>query len=241
MRLLPPHGVLVDLQLLSALDRAAALSWRCSNWHGGTGPTPLVTGTDSRTSLGANDEPWGARHYYSFVNPRIVEQYGVNEGTTEDVLSMQELPFGTSSGPYTLERRDATGTRVERWPDYHKHTPADDKFHDKRSRQALQKAFDYEGFIAALRPFGGTYQGPISNLLSHFALSQDEIRSYYRHDPAEARALWAAADFEYPVDNIKVFMSTGNALQQQIAEFMAQSLAESLGLPTEVEAVDVNT
>ena len=259
-----------------------------------------------------------ARHYYSFVNPRIVEEQGVvegtitlDDGTSKDILGIQALPLGSGSGPYTLTRRDSIGTRMERWPDYHKHTPADDgfvedgpyidawetriipdvaaaksaflsgdldvfndvdplelgdfegqdhlsilefpaggfalcgmdggKFHDKRSRQALQKAFDYEGFIAALRPFGGTYQGPISNLLSHFALSQDEIRSYYRHDPAEARALWAAADFEYPVDNIKVFMSTGNALQQQIAEFMAQSLAESLGLPTEVEAVDVNT
>ena len=259
-----------------------------------------------------------ARHYYSFINKRLVEEMGNVEGTidladggSKDVRSLQQLPDGSGSGPYKLARRDAIGTRVERWADYHKHSPADDgfvedgpyidawetriipetaaaksaflsgdldvyadvdplelpdfegqdhlsilefpaggyahvgmdggKFHDKRSRQALQKAFDYEGFIAALRPFGGTYQGPVANSLPHFALSQEEIRSYYYYDPAEARALWEAADFEYPVDHITVFMATGNALQQQIGEFMAQSLGEALGIPTDVEAVDNNT
>ena len=259
-----------------------------------------------------------ARHYYSFLNPRMVEEQGVLEGTIElpdgsskDIYSVQALPHGSGSGPFTMTRRDAIGTRLERWPDYHKHTPADDgfvedgpyidawetriipdsaaaksafiageldvyadiaplelgdfegqdhlsviefpaggyanlgmdggKFHDKRSRQALQKAFDYEGFIAALRPFGGTYQGPVANSLPAYALSQEELQSYYRYDPAEARALWAAADFLHPVDSIKVFMGAGNALQQQIGEFAAQTLGEALGIDTEVEAVDSNT
>ena len=259
-----------------------------------------------------------ARHYYSFVNLRMVDEQGALEGTIElgdgsskDIYSIQGLPHGSGSGPYTLARRDAIGTRVERWPDYHKHTPADDgfvedgpyidawetriipdrtaaksafivgeldvyadidplelgdfegsdvasaiefpaggaalcgmdggKFHDKRSRQALQKAFDYEGFIAALRPFGGTYQGPVANALPQYALSQEEIQSYYHHDPAEARKLWEAADFLHPVDSIKVFMAASVPLQQQIGEFIAQSVGESLGIDTEVEAVDTNT
>ena len=202
--------------------------------------TDELTVTENWARPNADAPVYRARHYYSFLNPRIVEEFGKFEGsyehadgTIEDIASVQELPPGSGSGPYTMTKRDATGTRVERWPDYHKHTPADDgfvedgpyidawetriipdqvaakaaflagdldifaavdplelpefegqddisvvevpaggrasqgmdggKFHDKRSRQALQKAFDYEGFIAAIRPNGGKLAGPISD------------------------------------------------------------------------------
>ena len=248
-----------------------------------------------------------SRHYYSFINPRMVDAFGAVEGAieradgaTEDVLSLQELPFGAGSGPYTLARRGATGTRMERWPDYHRHVPADDgfvedgpyidawetrifsgrvdakaaflageldvyswiepdelrdfegldhiavteipnggytfmgmdggKFHDKRARQALQKAFDYEGFIEAMRPLGGRYAAPISDLLPHFQrLSQQELREWYRHDPAEARALWEAADFAVPVDELRIYV---NSRQWPVAEFVARSLGETFGIET---------
>ena len=277
-----------------------------------------LTVTESWKQPNADGAIFRSRHYYSFLNPRIVESEGTVEGTLEnedgtsrEVLGVQNLPFGSGSGPYTLTQRNATTVRLERWADYHKHTPADDgfvedgpyidvretriipdaaarkaaflageldvyddvdplelpdfegndnvnilelpaggyahvgmdggKFHDKRSRQALQKAFDYEGFIAALRPFGGNYQGPVSNLIPQYALSQEEIKSYYYYDPAEARALWAAADFEYPVDHITVFMGAGNPLQLEIGQFVAQSIGDSLGIETDTEAVDVTT
>ncbi|MYK26784.1 MAG: hypothetical protein F4052_07530, partial [Dehalococcoidia bacterium] len=116
------------------------------------------------------------------------------------------------------------------------------KFHDKRSRQALQKAFDYEGFIAAIRPLGGAYAAPISDLLAAYQkLGQEDLKQWLRYDPQEARALWAAADFEVPVDKIKVFQSTGDPLMHEISDFMAQTLAKALDIETEVEAVDVNT
>ena len=282
-------------------------------------PTDELTVTEHWARPNADAPVYRARHYYSFVNPRMVEEFGKFEGsyehadgTVEDVASVQQLPFGSASGPYTLTKRDATGTRVERWPDYHKHTPADDgfvedgpyldawetrvipdqvaakaaflagdldvfaavdplelpefegqdhvsvvevpaggfagqgmdggKFHDKRSRQALQKAFDYEGFIAAIRPLGGKYAAPISDLLPGYQkLSQEDLQTWFRYDPQEARALWAAADFEVPVDSIKIFQSTGAPLQFEISDFMAQSLAKALDIDTEVEAVDVNT
>ncbi len=280
--------------------------------------TDELTMTEHWKTPSADAQVYRSRHYYSFVNPRVVADHGESvgfrtlaDGTEKEVFGIQDLPHGSGSGPYTIARRDATGTRLERWPDYHKHTPADDgfvedgpyidawetriipeaasrkaaflagdldqyddvdpleladfegqdhvqilefpaggfalcgmdggKFHDKRSRQALQKAFDYEGFINALRPFGGTYQGPISRLLPQYALSQDEIRSYYYHDPQQARQLWEAADFEYPMDHITVFMGAGNPLQLQIGEFIAQSIGESLGIETDIEAVDVTT
>ena len=283
-------------------------------------PTDELTVAEHWNRPNADAPVYRARHYYSFLNPRMVEEFGKFEGsyeradgTIEDVASIQELPFGSGSGPYTMTKRDATGTRVERWPEYHKHTPADDgfvedgpyldawetriipdqvaakaaflagdldyfssvdplelpefdgldhvsvvevpaggrasqgmdggKFHDKRSRQALQKAFDYEGFIAAIRPLGGKLAGPISDLIPAYQkLSQEDLATWYRYDPAEARKLWEAADFIVPVDSIKVFQSTGAPLQHEISDYMAQSLAKGLvASTTEVEAVDGNT
>lgn len=257
-----------------------------------------------------------SRHYYSFLNPRVVREQGTIEGTytapdgtTEDVYSAQDLPFGSGSGPYVLTKRDETGTRVERWPNYHRHIPADDgfveagpyidawetlvlpdqvaakaaflagdldiyggiwsteeltefegldrvnvvetqnggfsylgldglKFHDKRARQALQKAIDYEGFIEAVRPQGGQYTGPISNLLPHWQrLSQRDLQQWQRHDPEEARALWAAAAFEVPIDSVKILVSH-SPVQGESAEFVAQSLGEALGVSTDLVSTD---
>ena len=39
-----------------------------------------------------------------------------------------DAPRRRAAAPTRSPSRDATGTRVERWPDYHKHTPADDGF-----------------------------------------------------------------------------------------------------------------
>ena len=257
-----------------------------------------------------------ARHYYSFLNPRVVEDQGVLEGTytapdgtTEDVYSIQDLPFGSGSGPYVLTKRDQTGTRVELWPDYHRHVPADDgfvesgpyidawetritpdivvakaalltgdldvyasvdplelrelegqdhinvveipvggychqgmdggKFHDRRSRMALRKAIDYEGFIEAFRPQGGKYAAPISDLLPHFQqLSQADLKQWYRYEPKEARALWAAADFAVPVEKMRILESDfAGELQSSTNRFLARSLREGLGIDTEVESV----
>ena len=281
--------------------------------------TDELTVTENWSRPNADAPVYRARHYYSFLNPRIVEQYGINEGTieladgtTEDVLSVQELPFGSGSGPYTLESRDATGTRLERWPDYHKHTPADDgfvengpyidtwetriiperatvkaaflagdldvfaaidplelpefegvdhinvvelpaggtgylgmdggKFHDKRSRQALQKSLDYQRIIDTIWTFGGKLTAPVSDLISAYQkLSQEDLAEWLRWDPTEARALWAAADFEVPVEKIKLFGATGSDLLADVSDLYARMIAEALDIETEVELVDSNT
>ena len=235
-------------------------------------PTDELTLTEHWRRPSADALVHRSRHYYSFLNPRVVQEQGTLEGTfaapdgrTEDVYSVHDLPFGSGSGPYLLTRRDETGTRAERWPDYHRHIPADEgfvengpyidawetriipdhvaakaaflagdldvhegilwreelaefegqdhvrvvetpgggfsnlgmdgaKFHDRRARQAMQKAIDYEGFIEAIRPLGGRYAAPVSNLLPHFQqLTQEQLREWFRYDPAESRALWAAA------------------------------------------------
>ena len=279
-------------------------------------PTGELTLTEHWSRPNADAVIHRSRHYYSFLNPRVVQEQGTLEGTytapdgtTEDVYSAQVLPFGSGSGPYVLIRRDDTGTRVERWPDYHRHNPADDgfvengpyidawetrvlpdrvaakgaflagdldvyggigwpeelaefeggdhinvvetphgrpphlgmdglKFHDKRARQALQKAIDYEGFIEAVWPQGGQYTGPISNLLPHLQrLSQRDLQRWQRHDPGEARELWAAADFEVPIDSIKILVSP-SPVEWRIGEFLAQSLGEALGLSMDLVSTD---
>ena len=79
------------------------------------------------------------------------------------------------------------------------------KFHDKRARQALQKAIDYEGFIEAIRPLGGSTLPPFQTCCPHLQqLSQKDLQQWYRYDPKDARALWAAADFDIPVEKITV-------------------------------------
>ncbi len=275
-------------------------------------PTDDLTLTEHWSRPNADALVHRSLHSYSFLNPRVVQEQGTLEGTytaldgtTEEVYSAQDLPFGSGSGPYVLTKRDETGTRVERWPDYHRHIPADDgfvedgpyidawesrtfpeygwkdaflagdldvygwgfsdevaefegldhvnvvetqnggssnffmnglKFHDKRARQALQKAIDYEGFIEAIWPQGGQYTGPISNLLPHWQrLSQQDLQQWQRHDPEEARALWAAADFEVPVDSIKILAS---GWVWEISELVARSLGEALGLSTQLESTD---
>jgi len=279
-------------------------------------PTDDLTLTEHWSRPNADALVHRAGHYYSFLNPRVVQEQGVLEGTftaangtPEDVYSIQDLPFGSGSGPYVLTKRDETGTRVERWPDYHRHTPAGDgfvedgpyidawetrvtgdswagkqaflwgdvdvyggihplelpefeqekhiavvetksggsshlamdglKFHDRRARRALQKAIDYEGFIEAVRPRGGQYSAPISNLMPHFQqLSQEELTRWYRHDPKEARALWAAAVFDKPVEKIRIYYSYGPPLQNTIASFIEETLGATLGVEAEAGAVD---
>ena len=91
------------------------------------------------------------------------------------------------------------------------------KFHDRRARQALQKAINYEGFIEAIRPLGGRYAAPVSDLLPHLQqLSQKDLQQWHRYDPKEARALWAAADFDIPVEKITVRQIGGKAFTPSI-------------------------
>ena len=245
-----------------------------------------------------------SQHYYSWVNPRIVETHGIDG-------QIQELPFGSGGGPYTLERRDAQGTQIVRWGGYYTHPNPDDgfvedgpyiqeqvvsiipdraaikaaflsgdldvfgsidefevdefqnaghvdvlevptgnislqgmdggKFYDVRARQALQRAFDYEGFINAVRGGNGFYETPLSHLFTALQrLSQEELVSrWLHHDPAEARKLWEAA--APPIDKMTILISAGDPLVTDIHDFAAQSYKNALGVDTAVEVVDANT
>ena len=274
--------------------------------------TDELTMVESWNAPNADIPIYRSRHYYAFMNQRIVEEQGI-DGTKADLtLELQEMPLGVGSGPYTLVKRDAEGTRLERWPGYWKHTPADDgfvedgpyidawetriipdgaavkaaflagdldalgsidplelpeyegndnfnivdipvgattlfgmdggKFYDVRARQALQKAVDYEGFIAAIRQGKGAYTGPLSPLLGDLnQLGQEDYKKFLTHDPAEAKKLWEAADFDAPIDDFKLLTNNGSALQLDIADFVGQSISKTLGVDYHIDGVDGNT
>ena len=114
------------------------------------------------------------------------------------------------------------------------------KFHDVRARLALQKAVDYEGFIAAIRQGKGSYTGPLSPLLGDLnQLGQEDYKKWMKYDPEEARALWEAAGS--PIEDFKLLTNNGSALQLDIADFIGQSISQTLGVDYEIDGVDSNT
>jgi peptide/nickel transport system substrate-binding protein len=69
-------------------------------------------------------------------------------------------------------------------------------FNDARVRQAISLALDRKAIIDATLEGVGVVNGPVAAALSEWALPIDQLGEgarYYRHDPAEARRLLAAA------------------------------------------------
>ena len=71
-------------------------------------------------------------------------------------------------------------------------------FNDVRVRQAISMAMDRKGIIDATLEGVGVVNGPVPAALTDWALPIDQLgegAKYYKHDPAEARRLLAAAGF----------------------------------------------
>ncbi len=66
-------------------------------------------------------------------------------------------------------------------------------FNDPRVRQAIDLALNRDEFIAVIGQGEGNYNGPIQWPQVKWALPQDELRSFYVHDPDRAKALLAEA------------------------------------------------
>jgi peptide/nickel transport system substrate-binding protein len=114
------------------------------------------------------------------------------------------------------------------------------KLFDRRARQALRRAVNYEAFGASI--FGGNfkYTAPVNTVLTGFQpWDQAKLKAEHKYDPAEAKQLWEAAG--RPVDTIRIL--TGNDGQRGvvIADFAAQSIRQALGINAVVEQVDSQT
>jgi peptide/nickel transport system substrate-binding protein len=66
-------------------------------------------------------------------------------------------------------------------------------FDDIRVREAIDLALDRDDFINVVEDGEGFYNGPIQWPQVKWALPQDELRSFYRHDPERAKQLLTEA------------------------------------------------
>ncbi len=112
------------------------------------------------------------------------------------------------------------------------------KFTDKRARQAISYAIDYDALIATLFAGDGVYDGPVGQALAGFALDQETLKSYRTFDPARARQLWEESGIE--LDNIRIETSQ-DPRGALLAEFLARQIEENLGISSEPLIHDVTT
>ncbi len=112
------------------------------------------------------------------------------------------------------------------------------KFTDRRAREAVSLAINYDAMIATLYAGDGVYDGPIGQALPGFALDQETLQSYRAFDPAKARQLWEASGIE--VDNIRIETSQ-DPRGSLMAEFLARQMEENLGVSAEPLIHDVTT
>ncbi len=112
------------------------------------------------------------------------------------------------------------------------------KFVDKRAREAVSYAIDYDALIATLYAGDGVYDGPVGQALPGFALDQETLKSYRVFDPQKARQLWEASGIE--VDNIRIETSI-DPRGSTLAEFLARQMEENLGVASEPLIHDVTT
>ena len=105
-------------------------------------------------------------------------------------------------------------------------------------REALSLAIDWDRYIDVVLDGEGIRGAPVGPAFPQ-VLPQDEIRSLQQYDPARARELWAqgGGDEVFP-DGFVTVIATFGASTRHI-EFVAQSVEESLGVPTRLEPADL--
>ena len=89
-------------------------------------------------------------------------------------------------------------------------------FNDVRVRQAISLALDRKGLIDATLEGVGVVNGPVAAALTDWALPIDQLgdgAKYYRHDPAEARRLLAAAGHPHGLPSATMCFTTYGSTQ----------------------------
>ena len=105
-------------------------------------------------------------------------------------------------------------------------------------REAVSLAIDWEGYIDVVLDGEGIRGAPVGPAFSQ-VLSQDEIRGLQQFDPQRARELWAqgGGDEVFPDGFVTVVPTFVPSTRHM--EFVAQSIEESLGVPTRLEPADL--
>lgn len=122
----------------------------------------------------------------------------------------------------------------------------DERFTDRRVRQALLMAIDREAMInALLEGFGTVATGPIAPLLG--ALYNEDVPTY-PYDPEGAQALLAEAGWTPGPDGVlqkdgqrlEIAMPTGQFGELVPATLLVQQYWEDIGVEAEVEVIEWN-
>ncbi|MFN0094877.1 MAG: ABC transporter substrate-binding protein [Dehalococcoidia bacterium] len=116
------------------------------------------------------------------------------------------------------------------------------QFLDLRARQAIQKAIDYDGFVATIRAGEAKYRGPVSPATPVWQkLSQDDLKKYWKYDPTAAKQLWQASGMQAPNGQFRMLVVQGNPIGADVADFIKQSLEKTLGIKVVIELNDQQT
>jgi peptide/nickel transport system substrate-binding protein len=110
-------------------------------------------------------------------------------------------------------------------------------FKDARVRQAISLALDRQGTIDSTLEGNGVINGPLPAALSDWALPIDQLgegTKYYRHDPAEARRLLAAAGYPNGFPVSVCFATYGSTLLVDSMQLMFKDL-KSVGVDAKLD------
>ncbi len=113
-------------------------------------------------------------------------------------------------------------------------------FQDPRNRRAINKAINRQELIQGveLDPAGGAPSGPIPPAMGVYELSDEEMGEYFRHDPDEAKALFAETDFDLEKTYNLIFFGDGSGEQQKRAQLLKGQF-EAVGMKVTIEQQDL--
>jgi peptide/nickel transport system substrate-binding protein len=112
-------------------------------------------------------------------------------------------------------------------------------FNDIKVRQAINLALDRDDWINVISDSQGFYNGPIQWAQTNWALPQDELRAFYRHDPERAKQLLAEAGFPNGLSvKMKLPRLTGAIIVQEMAVLIKDQLAR-VGIDVQLDEVEI--
>ena len=110
-------------------------------------------------------------------------------------------------------------------------------FNDARVRQAISLAVDRQGMIDATLEGQGAVNGPLPAALSEWALPIAELGEgarYYKHDPAEAKRLLAAAGFPNGLPASVCFSTYGSTVLVDTMQLLLKDL-KAVGIDAKLD------
>ncbi len=113
-------------------------------------------------------------------------------------------------------------------------------FQDVRVRKAINRAIDRAEMIrlVELDAEGGVPAGPVPPALQAYALPEEEMEEYFRHDPDEAKRLLEEADFPFDREITIIFPADASGEQQKRAQLLKENF-EAVGLKVKLEDQDL--